>query len=68
MSVSGDAEKKGAGFVIGELGFCGILDRHAVSVIGDSDGIVMALRFEDINKMDKSIKAIINSYMVGRSL
>jgi hypothetical protein len=49
---------------VGELGFCGILDRHAVSVIGDSDGIVMALRFEDINKMDKAVKAVLNNYAV----
>ena len=68
MTVAGDAEKKGAGYFIGELGLSGILDRHAVSIVGDSDGIVLAMRFEDINKMEKGTKAIVHSFAVMKSL
>lgn len=44
--IAGAAEKEGPGFLIGTLGYFGILPKHAHSIIGDSDGIVLALRLE----------------------
>lgn len=50
--------------MIGELAYFGILDKHAFSVIGDSDGIIMAIRFEDLLKLDKTTRSIINSFLI----
>lgn len=35
---------------------------------GDSDGIVMAIKLEDIQKMGRDVREVINGFCVGRSL
>lgn len=45
-----------------------LVSKHVYSVIGDSDGIVLALRYEDIGKMSKDFRNAINFAIVKNSL
>jgi hypothetical protein len=68
VNVSGKIEKRGPGFMIGELGYFGILQKHPFSITGESEGIVLALRIEDIHKMSNDIKNIISLIVIKESL
>ena len=54
--MSGDSDKKTVGFVFGHLKLLNLLENHARSVIGDSDGLILAFRFNDIPKFSNEIR------------
>jgi hypothetical protein len=44
------------------------LQKHAFSVTGESEGIVLALRMGDIRKMSNDIQNIVNLFVIKESL
>ena len=57
--MSGTPEKKTTGFVYGHLKMMDLLDNHARSIIGESDGLVIAFRYNDITKFSNEVRNIL---------
>ena len=64
----GIGNRRGVGFCFGESAYCGIVHKHARSIVGDGDGIVMAIRLEDINKFHRDIQVILHNYLTNKCI
>ena len=54
--------------MFGYYGFFNLLEKHAETMTGDSEGIVLAFRLDELTKFSEDIRNTMINYCLRRSL